>query len=1102
MVSAAGSNERSRQGRNRAIFQVIGVSALLACSAVFAADWDVTDTGQPYTEAEFELSEGTWMSVDVSPDGRLLVFDLLGDIYTLPASGGTATLVHGGPAMQRMPGFSSDGRKLIYMSDASGSDNVWISDVNGSAPRQVTHERVNMLSAPAWGPRDEAIVAVRLDAAFPKRNAPEIVLFDLAGGMSSPLVQSVRNGLDVQEPRYSPDGRYLYYTERVNASTFVFVDANHLNYAVQRRDLASGETESLIGGFGSATTPAISRDGRQIAFIRRVFDKTVLFVYDIDSAVQRPVYDQLDRDLHASYGQQSAYYPRFAWFPDNRHVAIWGKGKLYRIDTRSGTATEIPFRAAVRHRYTDAVRVEHNLAPEQVKVRAVRHLAPANDDKSVVFTAVNHLWRKPLPDGKATRLTAATAFEFEPAWSFDGRQLVYVEWDDELGSSLKIMSARGGVGRTVVNITGLIREPVFSPDGKLLVYRVNAGDKSLGGFRVKPGLYVVPVSGGPPRYLTKADAAPRFSADGSRIYYTVVGTEGGINVHELQSVKLDGSDLRKHAHTPDMETAQLRISPDQRWIAFSERQRYYVMPYRDTGTPLIVSARSQAGPVTKLTAIGGASLTWSNDSTSLHWTLGPDLYRADVAVLAAGGSVARDPYASIDVTLPVDAPQGVVAFTNARVITMRGDEVIERGTIVVERNRIKAIGASDAVSVPAKAKIIDAAGKTIMPGLVDMHGHTECCNDTGVVPQKQPTRYAQLAFGVTTNFDPYSYNTDLIAYESNETGLAGITVSPRWIAAGLAIYGRPLMSDSSYLPIDTYADAQALMARKLAQGGTIIKSYRRPARFERQMLVKAGREAKVMVDIEGEGQFYTSLTALLDGHTNLEHNLPVANYYDDIVQLMSHGATSNTPTLVVLFGELFGENYLYQTQRTWTDPKIRAYVQESNSSYSPVNAPGSAPTHVRNMTAIHVADELWEIGFRAVARSVKKLDDAGVVINAGSHGQVPGLSLHWEMWLLSQGGMSNHRVLRTATLNGARTLALDSQIGSLQPGKLADLIVLDGNPLEDIHNTNSVRYTMLNGRLYDSLSMNEIGNYDRPRTSFYWERKDYHGIDWNEAWSE
>jgi imidazolonepropionase-like amidohydrolase len=176
-------------------------------------------------------------------------------------------------------------------------------------------------------------------------------------------------------------------------------------------------------------------------------------------------------------------------------------------------------------------------------------------------------------------------------------------------------------------------------------------------------------------------------------------------------------------------------------------------------------------------------------------------------------------------------------------------------------------------------------------------------------------------------------------------------------------------------------------------------------------------------------------------------------------------------------------------------------VQEVLSGYSPLGTPYGGPPYARAMTTIHVADELYDVGFRSVSRSTKKLDDAGVVINAGSHGQVAGLAMHWEMVLLAEGGMSNIRVLHAATLNVAKTLGLDAQIGSLEEGKLADLIVLDDNPLEDIRHTESVRYTMVNGRLYDAFSMNEIGNYDRPRTKFYWELQDRSGIDWSEAWS-
>jgi len=327
-------------------------------------------------------------------------------------------------------------------------------------------------------------------------------------------------------------------------------------------------------------------------------------------------------------------------------------------------------------------------------------------------------------------------------------------------------------------------------------------------------------------------------------------------------------------------------------------------------------------------------------------------------------------------------------------------------------------------------------------------------------------------------------------------------VGPRAIESGMVAFGRRGKGDNTYIPIDSLADANVLMERKRALGGIIVKSYRQPMRSQRQQLIKAGRDAGVMVDVEGESHFFDNLTSIIDGQTNLQHNMPVATYYDDVVQLMKHGQTAHTPTLVMLFGELIGKNYIYQNDRVWEDPKAKTFVQVTTSGYSPLGTPHYAPPWVRGMTTIHAADEIYDVGFRSVARSMKRLDDAGVIVNAGSHGQVSGLAQHWEMWLLAQGGMSNHHVLRTATLNGARTLGLDAQIGSLEAGKLADLLVLDSNPLDDIRNSNTVRYTVVNGRVYDANTLDEVGNHPRKRGRFFWETgRTQNIVEWKRPWA-
>jgi Tol biopolymer transport system component len=1082
--------------------------ALCACAssvaAGSAASWDVENTGQPATDVQFTVTEGTWMSVDVSPDGKTLAFDLLGDIYTLAATGGDAKLVHGGAAMQRDPRFSPDGAKLLYISDASGGDNAWVSKVDGSQARQITSETVNSITGPTWGPTGEYIAAARLFSGDSQLHAAELRLFELSGGTGRQLVPAPVNGENVHEAQFSRDGRYLYYTEKVTppSAAVVYIDANHSHYAIMRRELSTGATEELIRGFGSATTPRLSPDGEHIAFIRRVKEKTVLFLYDIATGEQRPIFDGLDRDAQADFTWQGSYYPQYGWFNDNRHVAIWGKGKLWKVDMEAATVAEIPFRVQARHRVSTPPRFTHDLAPKTFTVRAIRQIAYSPSGDTVVFNALGRLWRKKLPEGKPVRLTKSAALEFEPAFSPDGRQIAYVEWHDESGGVLKLSAADGSSTKTLVTSGGVLRSPAFSPDGKRLLYKIDAGDRCLGGHEARVGIYWMDLRGGASHYVTAPGIAPLFSPDGRRIYFSLDDYVDHETVTTLQSVDLNGFDTRVHAKTRDADTSELRLSPDLRWIAFRDRQQYYVARYREAGAPFLLDTSGAAVPVAKLSELGGYGLTWSADSQAVRWSLGETLYTAGVADRFRPGPAPQLSMARVGLEAPVDAPSGEVAFVNGRIITMAGDEVIERGTLVVRGNRIVAVGAADQIAVPPGAKVIDIAGKTLMPGLFDMHGHINNCyyTSSGLMPQKQQSRYADLAYGVTTNYDPYT--SELSAYSQSEMTLSGDIVGPRAIESGFIAFGRHGKGDNAFIPIGSYEDARVLMERKKALGGIIVKSYRQPMRSQRQQLIKAGRDSGVMVDVEGESNFFNNITMILDGQTNLQHNMPIANYYDDVVQLMRRAQVPHTPTLVMLFGELLGENYIYQHTRVWDDPKARTFIQVTTSGYSPL-APGHyAPPYVRGMTTIHAADELYDIGFRSVSRSIKKLDDAGVIINAGSHGQVSGVAQHWEMWLLAEGGMSNLHVLRTATLNGAKTLGFAGQLGSLEAGKLADVIVLDGNPLADIHNTNTVRYTMVNGRVYDSYTMNEIGNYDRPRGRFYWEVGHTRNIiDWKKAWA-
>ncbi len=1056
---------------------LVSLIPVLVSTTVSAADtaskdkkkWDVEAAHGPSRSVEITTDEGTWMNLDVSPDGREIVFDLLGDIYVIPVAGGDATLLRGGAPFEVQPRFSPDGKRISFTSDRDGADNVWTMARDGSDLQQVTKEDFRLCNNAVWTPDGHYLVAKKHFTSTRSLGAGEMWLYHASGGEGLQLTKRRNDQQDVGEPCVSRDGRYVYFSEDMSPGpSFQYnKDPNGEIYHIRRVDRENGEVKDIIIGPGGAVRPQVSPDGKQIAYVHRIRSKTVLCIFDLATGAEHAIYDGLSRDQMETWATFGVY-PGFQWMPDGKSIVVWAKGKILRVDVASRRATNIPFTVKATHRIADAVRFPQEVSPAAFAAKMIRQGVTSPDGKWFVFSAAGHLWRKKLPDGAPARLTRDAHWEYWPSFSRDGKWIVYTTWSDETGGSICRVSAGGGGKRVLTRRPGFYRAPRFSPDGSKVVFERGEGNVILGtNHGTEPGIYWMPSNGGEATLVRETGRSPSFSRDGKRVYFV---DDVADSKTAFKSVRLDGGDERtifssKYAN-------QYVPSPDEEWVAFTELWQAYVVPFAKTGREIDLTAKTGAIPVKQVTRDAGIHLHWSGDSRKLHWTIGPQYFTRDLQhtfkfVPGAADSIAPPDTAGIDVGLKLatDVPGGAIAFTHARVITMRGDEVLERGTVVVEKNRITAVGAGDAVSIPRGATIIDCAGKTIMPGMIDVHSHMF---HPEITPTQSWVYLANLAFGVTTTHDP-SNNTETV-FTNSEMIRAGELVGPRVFSTGTILYG----ADGDFKAvINSLDDARSHLRRMKAVGAFSVKSYNQPRRNQRQQVIQAARELEMMVVPEGGSFFFHNLSMILDGHTGIEHTIPIAPVYRDVVSLWAASRTGSTPTLIVGYGGNWGENYWYQKTNVWENERLLAFTPR------PV-------IDERSRRRTMAPDD--EFNHMALARNCKDLTDAGVSVQLGAHGQLQGLGAHWELWMFTQGGMTNLEALRAATLNGARYLGLDRDVGSLEPGKLADLLVIDANPLDDIRNSERISYTMVNGRLYDARTMNEVGNHPKDRIPFYWER--------------